>query len=110
LVQTGKMRDPQFANVPTVYELMNEHKTPQEGRELLTTILATTDLGRPIIGPPGEEPGWCEKGNPAKVRNAPSLTEEGPNMAMSAEQFVEWLDDELEPFRREASASIYFES
>jgi hypothetical protein len=52
-VQTGKMRDPQFANVPTVYELMNEHKTPQEGRELLTTILATTDLGRPIIGPPG---------------------------------------------------------
>lgn len=31
-------------------------------------------------------------------------------MAMSAEQFVEWLDDELEPFRREASASIYFES
>ena len=31
-------------------------------------------------------------------------------MAMSGEQFVEWLDRELEPFRREASASIYFEA
>ena len=31
-------------------------------------------------------------------------------MAMSGEQFVEWLDSELEPFRREASASIYFEA
>ncbi len=31
-------------------------------------------------------------------------------MAMSGEQFVEWLDRELEPLRREASSSIYFEA
>jgi pyrroloquinoline quinone (PQQ) biosynthesis protein C len=31
-------------------------------------------------------------------------------MAMSGEQFVDWLDRELEPFRREASASIYFDA
>jgi pyrroloquinoline quinone (PQQ) biosynthesis protein C len=31
-------------------------------------------------------------------------------MAMSGEQFVEWLDRELEPFRRKASASIYFDA
>jgi pyrroloquinoline quinone (PQQ) biosynthesis protein C len=31
-------------------------------------------------------------------------------MSMSGEQFVEWLDRELEPFRRQAAASIYFET
>ena len=31
-------------------------------------------------------------------------------MAMSGEQFVEWLDRELEPLRREVSSSIYFEA
>ena len=31
-------------------------------------------------------------------------------MPMSGDEFVEWLDRELEPLRREASASIYFDS
>lgn len=31
-------------------------------------------------------------------------------MVMSPEEFVEWLDRELEPLRREASASIYFDA
>jgi pyrroloquinoline quinone (PQQ) biosynthesis protein C len=31
-------------------------------------------------------------------------------MPISGDAFVEWLDRELEPFRREASASIYFEA
>lgn len=31
-------------------------------------------------------------------------------MPMSGDEFVEWLDRELEPLRREASASIYFEA
>jgi pyrroloquinoline quinone (PQQ) biosynthesis protein C len=31
-------------------------------------------------------------------------------MPMSGERFVEWLDQELEPLRREASASIYFDA
>ena len=53
LVQTGKARDSQFADVPTIYELMNEHKTPEKDRELLRMILAATDFGRPIIAPPG---------------------------------------------------------
>lgn len=53
LVQTGKARDSQFPDVPTIYELMNEYKTPEKDRELLRMILAATDFGRPIIGPPG---------------------------------------------------------
>jgi pyrroloquinoline quinone (PQQ) biosynthesis protein C len=31
-------------------------------------------------------------------------------MAMSGDEFIEWLDGELEPLRREASASLYFEA
>jgi len=53
LVQTGKSRDPQFADTPTIYELMKEANTPAPARQLLTMILAATDFGRPIIAPPG---------------------------------------------------------
>gem|GEM_PF-2089428 len=53
LVQTGKTRDPQFADTPTIYELMKEAKTAEPARQLLTMILAATDFGRPIIAPPG---------------------------------------------------------
>jgi hypothetical protein len=31
-------------------------------------------------------------------------------MATSGEEFVQWLDRELEPLRREASASPYFDA
>ena len=44
LVQTGKTRDPQFADTPTIYELMKEAKTPEPARQLLTMILAATDF------------------------------------------------------------------
>jgi len=53
LVQTGKSRDPQLSDAPTIYELMNDYKTPEKDRQLLTVILAATDFGRPIIAPPG---------------------------------------------------------
>ena len=35
LMQTGKTRDPRLPDVPTIYELMNEHKTPEAERRLL---------------------------------------------------------------------------
>ena len=53
LMQTGRTRDPRLADVPTIYELMDEHKTPEPDRRLLPLVLAATDFGRPIIAPPG---------------------------------------------------------
>jgi len=53
LMQTGKTRDPRLADVPTLDELMDEHKTPEAERRLLPLVLAATDFGRPIIAPPG---------------------------------------------------------
>lgn len=52
LMQTGRKRDSHMPDVPTIYELMNEYKTPAPTRSLVTAILASGDLGRPIIAPP----------------------------------------------------------
>jgi tripartite-type tricarboxylate transporter receptor subunit TctC len=56
LLQTGRKRDPRAADVPTIYELMNEYKTPEATRKLVTAILASGDLGRPFMAPPGIPP------------------------------------------------------
>jgi tripartite-type tricarboxylate transporter receptor subunit TctC len=53
LVQTGKKRDSRLPNVPTIYELMKEYKTPEAGRRLATVILAAGDVGRPYVATPG---------------------------------------------------------
>src|SRR6185295_14425858 len=37
---TGKKRDPRLSDVPTIWELMNEYKTPDAGKRLSTIILA----------------------------------------------------------------------
>jgi tripartite-type tricarboxylate transporter receptor subunit TctC len=52
LMQTGRKRDPRIADVPTIYELMNDYKIAASTRSLVTAILASGDLGRPIIAPP----------------------------------------------------------
>ena len=52
LVQTGSKRDPRLPNVPTLYELMDEYRTSEPSRRLAKLVLASGDLGRPILGPP----------------------------------------------------------
>lgn len=39
--------------VPTLYELMDQYKTPETGRRLAAVILAANIFGRPIMTPPG---------------------------------------------------------
>ena len=53
LMQTGRKRDSRMLDVPTIHELMNEYKTPPATRSLVTGVLASGDLGRPFITPPG---------------------------------------------------------
>jgi tripartite-type tricarboxylate transporter receptor subunit TctC len=40
-------------DVPTIHELMNEYKTAEATRSLVTVVLASGDIGRPFVGPPG---------------------------------------------------------
>jgi len=53
LLQTGRKRDVKMPNVPTIHELMSEYKTPESTRSLAIALLASGDLGRPFITPPG---------------------------------------------------------
>ena len=52
LVQMGQKRDPRLENVPTIYELMDQHKTPDAGKRLARVVLNAALLGRPIVAPP----------------------------------------------------------
>ncbi len=53
IVQTGKKRDPRLADVPTIWELMDRHKTPEATRRLVPVVIAGVGLGRPILAGPG---------------------------------------------------------
>jgi tripartite-type tricarboxylate transporter receptor subunit TctC len=56
LMQTGRKRDEKMPNVPTIHELMTEYKTPENTKGLAVAILASGDLGRPFVTPPGIPP------------------------------------------------------
>jgi tripartite-type tricarboxylate transporter receptor subunit TctC len=51
LAQSGKKRDPRV-NGPTIYELMDEYKTPQSKRRVAQAMLAGGDWARPMLAPP----------------------------------------------------------
>jgi tripartite-type tricarboxylate transporter receptor subunit TctC len=53
IVQTGKKRDPRLADVPTIWEVMDRHKTPEATRRLVPVVIAGVGLGRPILAGPG---------------------------------------------------------
>ena len=53
LIQTGKKRDARLGDVPTLYELMDKHKTPEPDRRMATAVLAAGGFGRPMVAPPG---------------------------------------------------------
>ena len=53
LLQTGKKQDTSLLDVPTIYELMDQYKTPDGGRRLATVFLAPVVFGRPMMAPPG---------------------------------------------------------
>ena len=56
LVQGGRTRDEKLANTPTIFELMDKYRTPDSGRRLATTLLASGDFHRPYLAPPQLRP------------------------------------------------------
>ena len=53
LVIGGSKRDERAPNVPTIWEVMEKHKTPDAGKRLTTVLLSPGDFGLPIVGGPG---------------------------------------------------------
>ena len=56
LVQTGRKRDPNLSDTPTLYELMEKYKTPELTRRAVKVILAGGEFGRPMLTTPGVPP------------------------------------------------------
>jgi tripartite-type tricarboxylate transporter receptor subunit TctC len=56
LLQTNRKRDARLGDVPTIYELMDQYKTPEAGKRLTRVILVAATLGRPIAVTPGIPP------------------------------------------------------
>ena len=52
-VQTGRKRDPQLPETPTLYDLMDHYKTRDADRQLTTLMAAPNEFGRPWTAPPG---------------------------------------------------------
>jgi tripartite-type tricarboxylate transporter receptor subunit TctC len=55
LAQSGRKRD-ERVNGPTIYELMDEFKTPATKRRLAEAMLAGGDWARPMLAAPGTPP------------------------------------------------------
>lgn len=53
IAQSGRKRDARLPDTPTIYELMDHYKTPDEPRRVATLILAAGVFGRPMVGPAG---------------------------------------------------------
>jgi tripartite-type tricarboxylate transporter receptor subunit TctC len=53
IIQTPQKRDPRLPDTPTIYDLMDQYKTPEQGRRVAAVILANGVFGRPMVGPPG---------------------------------------------------------
>jgi tripartite-type tricarboxylate transporter receptor subunit TctC len=56
LVQSGTKRYSKLPEVPTIYELMETHKTPDATKRVAKVLLSSGELGRPFFGPPGMPP------------------------------------------------------
>jgi tripartite-type tricarboxylate transporter receptor subunit TctC len=56
ILQTPKKRDQRVADVPTIYELMDQYKPPESIRRVATVLLAPAIFGRPMVATPGIPP------------------------------------------------------
>jgi tripartite-type tricarboxylate transporter receptor subunit TctC len=52
LAQSGRKRDSRIADAPTVYELMDEYKTPATKRRVAEAMLQGGEWARPLMAPP----------------------------------------------------------
>ncbi|HWP56903.1 MAG TPA: tripartite tricarboxylate transporter substrate-binding protein [Candidatus Acidoferrales bacterium] len=54
MIQTARQRNPKIADVPTIFELMERHKTPEVKRRQATVYLGAGGFGSwPIVSTPG---------------------------------------------------------
>jgi tripartite-type tricarboxylate transporter receptor subunit TctC len=78
ILQSGPKRDPRMGDAPTLFELMDQFKTPEVMRGVARVIMASGDFGRPMLIGPGNPPDRVKtlRDAYAKAMHDPGLIEE----------------------------------
>ena len=78
LLQSGPKHDPRMGDVPTLFELMDQFKTPDVMRGAARIIMASGEFGRPMLAGPGNPPERIKmiREAYAKAMRDPGLVEE----------------------------------
>jgi tripartite-type tricarboxylate transporter receptor subunit TctC len=101
LIQTGRKRDNRLPDVPTIYELMDQYKTPESSRRLTTVFLDAGRFGSwPIVSAPGipEERVKILRDAFIKAANDPTLMAEANKKQLEVEPI---RGEELESLAKE---------
>jgi tripartite-type tricarboxylate transporter receptor subunit TctC len=56
LLQSGRKRDPRAPEAPTMYEVLEEFKVPNNSRRVAQALLSGGEFGRPLMVTPGAPP------------------------------------------------------
>ena len=89
LVQDLRKRDPRLPDTTTIWELMDEYKTPEISRRVAQVILTTNDFGRAMMATPGTPPERVKilREAYAKAMRDPDLITEAKKGRMDMEPF-----------------------
>jgi len=87
LIYGGVKRDPRIPDTPTIYEIFDKEKTPDESRRVADVILRGGDFGRPWVMPPGTpaEIVTTMRAAYAKAMADPALLDEAKKAKLEAE-------------------------
>ncbi|MDH3442428.1 MAG: tripartite tricarboxylate transporter substrate-binding protein [Deltaproteobacteria bacterium] len=95
LVQTGRKRDARAPDAPTLLEIFEKRKVPEDNRRVARMLLAAVELGRPMMVTPGTPPERVKILREAyvKVLNDPKAQDEAKKSRMDIDPTT---GDELE--------------
>jgi tripartite-type tricarboxylate transporter receptor subunit TctC len=87
ILQSGPKREPRMGDAPTLFELMDQFKTPEVMRGVARVILASGDFGRPMVAGPGNPPERIKllREAYAKAMRDPALIDEAKKSQMDME-------------------------
>jgi tripartite-type tricarboxylate transporter receptor subunit TctC len=87
ILQGGPKRDPRLADTPTLFELMDQFKSPEVTRRVTRIVLASGDFGRPMVVGPGVPPDRVKilREAYAKAMRDPGLIDEAKKGQMDME-------------------------
>jgi tripartite-type tricarboxylate transporter receptor subunit TctC len=87
IVQTGRKRDARASDTPTLLEVFERHKVPEDGRRVARILLAAGELGRPMMVTPGTPPDRVKILREAymKVLNDPTAQDQAKKSRMDIE-------------------------